>query len=119
MKLAITSQAGGIESAVDPSFGRAKYFVVVDLGTNAIKTVSNFVNLNAGQGAGIQAARAIIDLGVKALITSHVGPKAFAVLWAGGVTIYSATGGTSAEALEQFKTGTLKAMASADVEGDW
>ena len=119
MKLAITSQAEGIESAVDPRFGRAKYFVVVDLGTNAAKTVSNSVNLNAAQGAGIQAAKTIIDLGVKALITGHVGPKAFAALQAGGVAVYPVTGGVVVEALEEFRMGSLKAMAAADVEGHW
>jgi len=119
MKLAITSVGEGIESAVDPRFGRAKYFVVVDLETNAAMTVSNAVNLNAAQGAGIQAAKTVIDLGVKALITGHVGPKAFAALQAGGVTIYPVAGGTVAEALERFNAGTLKAMASADVEGHW
>ncbi len=119
MKLAVTSQVEGIQSAVDPRFGRAKYFVIVDLGTNEAKTVGNSVNLNAAQGAGIQAAKAIIDLGIKALITGHTGPKAFAALQAGGVAVYTATGGTVAEALEQFKAGTLKAMAGANVEGHW
>ena len=116
MKLAITSAGEGIESAVDPRFGRAKYFVVVDLGTNAAKTVSNAVNLNAAQGAGIQAAKTIIDLGVKALITGHIGPKAFAALQAGGVAIYPVPDGIVAEALEEFRSGSLKAMAAADVE---
>jgi predicted Fe-Mo cluster-binding NifX family protein len=91
--------------------------VVVDLGTNAAKTVSNAVSLNAAQGAGIQAAKTVIDLGVKALITRHVGPKAFAALQAGGVAIYPVASGTVVEALEEFRAGSLKAMAAADVEG--
>ena len=119
MKLAITSQSEGIESAVDPRFGRAKCFVVVDLGTNAATSVSNAVNLNAAQGAGIQAAKTIIDLGVKAPIAGHVGPKAFAASQAGGVAICPVAGGIVVEALEEFRTGSLKAMAAADVEGQW
>lgn len=83
MKLAITSVDEGIESSVDLRFGRAKYFVVVDLETHATTTVSNYVNLNAAQGAGIQTAKTLIDLGVKAVITGHVGPKAFSALEAG------------------------------------
>lgn len=117
MKVAITSQGEGIESAVDPRFGRAKYFVVVDLGSNVARTVNNNMNLNAAQGAGIQAAKTVIDLGIKALITGHVGPKAFAALQAGGVTVYPVAGGIVVEALEGFRAGTLKAMAAADVEG--
>lgn len=119
MKLAITSQDVGMESAVDPRFGRAKYFVVVDLDTNEAETVSNAVNLNAAQGAGIQAAKTVIDLGVKVLITGHVGPKAFAALQAGGVAVYPVAGGTVIEALEDLGAGSLQAMAAADVEGHW
>jgi predicted Fe-Mo cluster-binding NifX family protein len=58
-------------------------------------------------------------LGVKALITGHVGPKAFAALQAGDVSIYPIAGGSVADALQQFKMGSLKAMAAADVEGHW
>lgn len=119
MKVAITSVGEGLDTLVDPRFGRAKYFVVTDLASNQTKTVSNAVNLNAAQGAGIQAAKAVIDLSVKALITGHVGPKAFAALKAGGVAVYPVTGGTVAGALAQFQAGALKAMAQADVEGHW
>jgi predicted Fe-Mo cluster-binding NifX family protein len=119
MKLAITSVDEGIESSVDLRFGRAKYFVVVDLETHATTTVSNSVNLNAAQGAGIQTAKTLIDLGVKAVITGHVGPKAFVALEAGGVAIYPVAGGTVAQTLEQFQAGSLKTIAGADVEGHW
>ncbi len=119
MKVAITSQGEGLASSVDPRFGRAKAFVLVEPETGAVKTVDNAVNLNAMQGAGIQAAKRIVDLGAEALITGHVGPKAFATLQAGGVAIYPIEGGTVAEALERFKAGTLKAATAADVEGHW
>ena len=108
-----------MDSAVDPRFGRAKYFVVVDAATHAVTTVNNAVNLNAAQGAGIQAAKSILDLNVKALITGHVGPKAFAALKAGGIEVFPIAGGTVAEALAQFKAGTLRAMPAADVQGHW
>ena len=119
MKLAITSQGEGLESSIDPRFGRAKTFVLVEPETGAVKTVDNAVNLHAMQGAGIQAAKQIVDLGAKALITGHVGPKAFATLHACGVMIYPVDDGTVAEALERFKAGTLKAATGADAEGYW
>ena len=119
MKLAITSQAEGLESAVDPRFGRAKFFVIVDTATNTTTTVANSANLDVAQGAGIQAAKAILDLHVKAVITGHVGPKAFAALKAGNIGVYPAAGGTVAEALAEFKSGALKAMPAADVQGHW
>jgi predicted Fe-Mo cluster-binding NifX family protein len=119
MKLAITSLGEGLDSTVDPRFGRARSFVVVEPESNAATTIDNAMSLNAPQGAGIQAAKRLIDLGVKALITGHVGPKAFAALHAGGVEIYSVAPSTVAEALERFKAGMLEPMAEADAVGHW
>lgn len=119
MKLAITSEGETLHSPVDPRFGRAKFFVVVDTETLAVVAVSNALNLNAAQGAGIQAGKTVAGLGVKALITGHVGPKAFTTLQAGNVEIYTGATGSVADALEQLKTGKLKAAHSADVEGHW
>ena len=119
MKLAITSTGEGMDAAVDPRFGRATYFLVIDAATKATQAVPNTVNLNAAQGAGIQAAKTVAGLGVQALISGHAGPKAFTALQAAGIAVYPVAGGTVAEALAQFQSGALKAMVQADVEGHW
>ena len=119
MKVVVTSQGTELTSAVDPRFGRAKCFVVVDTETGQASAVDNTVNLNAAQGAGIQSGRKVAELGAEAVITGHVGPKAFATLAAGGIAVYSGATGTVAEALDQLKAGTLKQTAGADVEGHW
>jgi len=119
MKLAVTSQGAGMDAPVDPRFGRARYFIVVDTETGESSTVDNAVNLNAAQGAGIQAGRNIVGLGVSVLITGHVGPKAFSTLQAGGKSIHTGASGTVAEAIEQYKAGKLEVAACADVEGHW
>ncbi len=119
MKTAVTSQGKELSSSVDPRFGRAKFFVVVDTETGEFSVSDNSQNLNAAQGAGIQAGRNVVDLGVEAVITGHVGPKAFATLQAGGVAVYNGASGTVAEAVEQFKAGKLTKAGAADVEGHW
>ncbi len=119
MKLAITAEGESLQSLVDPRFGRAKFFVVMDTETQVMTAVGNAVNLNAAQGAGIQAGKKVVELGVKALLTGHVGPKAFATLRAGDVKVYTGASGTVAEAVEQLKAGKLKLAESADVEGHW
>ncbi len=119
MKIAITAQNPSLESPVDARFGRAAHFVVVDPATGEFSTVSNTQNLQAAQGAGIQAGRAVVALGVSALITGHVGPKAFATLQAGGIDVYTTTAETVAQAIEQFQAGKLTPAANADVEGHW
>jgi len=130
MKIAITSQGQALDSQVDSRFGRARFFIVVDTETGEFSASDNGQNLNAAQGAGIQAGKNVVDLGVEAVVTGHVGPKAFATLQAGGVKVYtgaadsagaddSAETGTVAEAIEQFKAGQLKQTNDADVEGHW
>jgi len=119
MKVAVTSQGQDMSSPVDPRFGRARFFVVVDTESGDSSVCDNSQNLNAAQGAGIQAGRNVMELGVAAVLTGHVGPKAFATLQAGGIAIYTGAAGTVADAVEQFKAGKLKPSTSADVEGHW
>jgi predicted Fe-Mo cluster-binding NifX family protein len=119
MRIAVTAQGQELSAPVDPRFGRAKFFVVVDTETGKFSTADNTQNLNAAQGAGIQAGRNVVELGVKAVITGHVGPKAFTTLQAGGIAIYTGATGTVADAAKQFKAGKLKQSTGADVEGHW
>ena len=119
MRIAVTAQGREMTSPVDPRFGRARFFVVADTETGESAAADNAQNVNAAQGAGIQAGRNVVELGVKAVITGHVGPKAFATLHAGGVKIFTGVSGTVANAIDQFKAGKLKQSAGADVEGHW
>ena len=79
----------------------------------------NNKNFNAAQGAGIQAGRNVAELGVQAVITGNVGPKAFATLKAAGIEVYIGAAGTVQEALDSFKAGALKSAETANVEGHW
>lgn len=119
MKVAVTAQGKDLTAPVDSRFGRAKFFVVVDPETGEFSASDNSQNLNAAQGAGIQAGRNVVDLGVDAVVTGNVGPKAFATLQAGEVKIFTGATGTVAEAVEQFKAGKLKEAASSNVESHW
>jgi len=119
MKVAVTSQGREITSPVDPRFGRARFFAVIDTESGQFTAVDNSLNLNAAQGAGIQAGRQVVALGAAAVVTGHVGPKAFAALRAGGVQVYTGAAGTVAEAVQQFKAGKLPQSNGADVQGHW
>jgi predicted Fe-Mo cluster-binding NifX family protein len=119
MKLAVTAAGPDLDAPVDPRFGRAKYFLVVDTDSSEVIVIDNEVNLAATQGAGIQAGKRIVELGVEALLSGHVGPKAYTTLRAGGVEIYSGVAGSVAEAVERFKRGELKPAATSDVAGHW
>ena len=119
MKIAVTAQGTDLTSQVDPRFGRAKTFLVIDTETQDYTSHDNTQNLNAPQGAGIQAGRAVVDLGVEVVLTGNVGPKAFATLQAGGVKVCPGASGTVQDALEQFKAGRFEEARDANVPGHW
>ena len=119
MRVAITSQGPDMTSAVDPRFGRAKFFIVVDTGTGRFSGHDNGQNLNAVQGAGIQAAKDVMNMGVDAVITGKVGPRAFTTLRAGGVGIYIGATGSVRNALEQFSADQLERASEPKTEKCW
>jgi predicted Fe-Mo cluster-binding NifX family protein len=119
MKVAVTAQGEDLQSLVDPRFGRARCFIVVDLETGQWEVVDNRGDLDLAQGAGIQAARKIAERQVQFLITGHCGPKAFRTLSAAGIEVVLGAEGTVAEVLERFGRGELKAAPAPDVDSHW
>ena len=113
------SQNAGLDSPIDARFGRAAGFLLVDCETQAVDFLPNQQNLNAAQGAGIQAAQQVVNAGAGALFAGHCGPKAFGVLSAGKVAIYVNAAGTVREMLDAYRSGTISAALTADVAGHW
>ena len=119
MKIAITSMDGTLEGMVDERFGRARKLVVYDVGADTFEVAENSKQMNLSQGAGIQAAQNVVNLGVRAIVSGHLGPKAFQVLRSAGVDTYSAVNMTVADAIKQYRDGSLNKLAGADVQGHW
>ena len=119
MKILVTSQGASKESQVDARFGRAQQFVVVDTESGEAVAADNSQNLNAAQGAGIQAAQTAARLKADVVLTGNVGPKAFTTLQAAGIAVFTGVSGTVAEAVERFKANELKQTQQANVEGHW
>lgn len=119
MKIAITSTGRDLNADVDPRFGRAAQFIVIDPQTMNFEVVDNQQNLDLPQGAGIQAAKTIVDNQVEALLTGHCGPKAFHVLQSAGVKIYVNVKGTIMDAVTRFNNGEFKPASNANVGGHW
>jgi predicted Fe-Mo cluster-binding NifX family protein len=117
VKVAVTSQGSVLSSELDPRFGRARYFVVVDTESGEFVAHDNGANLEAAHGAGIQAAQDVVNLGAEAVITGNLGPKAATALRAGNVKVYRQTWGTVRDAIEQFKAGRLQEISDADAFG--
>lgn len=120
MKVIISVREKSLDANVDPRFGRALLFALYDTKTQECSWHGNSQNLQATQGAGIQTAQNVVNLGAEAVITGHCGPKAFRVLLAAGIKVYTIDGQMSIkEAIEQVEKGKIKAAGGADVEGHW
>jgi predicted Fe-Mo cluster-binding NifX family protein len=119
MKIAFTTSGDSLTAAIDNRFGRAPKFLIYDLDNDSFVMIDNDQNMNAAQGAGVQSAETVARSGAKALITGHCGPKAFRVLNAADITIYTSDARTIDEALNQYRTGKLTAAISADVDSHW
>ena len=119
MKILITASDAALDSALDPRFGRAPHFILVDTDSNQSEVIDNQQNLNAAQGAGIQAAQNVCTAGADAIITGHVGPKAFRALQAAGIRVYLSEDKTVQDALDSFRNGALAEAGAHNVKGHW
>ena len=119
MRIAVTSTGNELISDMDPRFGRAKYFVIVDPETLEYEVAENKQNLNLPQGAGIQAAKTVVEQKADVLISGNCGPKAFQVLKAAGVKVVTGAQGRVIDAVTQYKSGQLETTDGPNVEGHW
>lgn len=119
MKIAVTAVGPDLDSDVDPRFGRAKYIVILDENGNLLEAVDNSSNVNAMQGAGIQAGKLLADKQVDVLLTGHCGPNAYQALQAVGVKVGVNQSGTVRESFERFKNNQVPYSDGPNVEGHW
>ena len=115
MKIAVTSTGSTLDSQLDPRFGRAAYFIIVDADTLQFDAIEND-NTAAPGGAGVNAAKLVADQAAEAVITGNCGPNAATTLAAAGIKLYTGARGTVKEAIESFKAGKLTAAAGPNVE---
>jgi predicted Fe-Mo cluster-binding NifX family protein len=109
MKIAITSRGKNRHSAVDSRFGRANYLILYDQAKDSWDCLPHTQNLDAALGAGIQTFQTLLKTGVSVLITGYISPKAFKVLDAAKIRLYSFgdRGSTVEEALTAYLNGKL------------
>ncbi|MEI3479310.1 MAG: NifB/NifX family molybdenum-iron cluster-binding protein [Bilophila sp.] len=88
MKIAVSSEGPGLDDIVDPRFGRAGGFVIIDPETMETSDyLDNGASQVMAQGAGIETAERVAGAGVDAVLSGYVGPKAFEALKAAGIKV--------------------------------
>jgi predicted Fe-Mo cluster-binding NifX family protein len=101
----LTAQGRDLTAAIDPNFGRARFFLFVDVDGQLAEVVENIASAH---GAGVQAAQAVSAKGANVVITVSVGPNAYGGLHAAGIEVYTGASGTVQEALTAYRAGKLE-----------
>ena len=119
MIIAVSTVGDNLEAMVDPRFGRARNFLLYDTETREVRILPNEQNLQAVQGAGIQAGQNIVGHGAQVLITGNVGPKAIAVLRQAGLRVYTGASTTVRQAIDDYQAERLVETQAATKPGHW
>ena len=110
MKAAVSANGNTPDSRVHGQFGRCDCFLIFENGEKDIEAVEN-PYAEVETGAGIGCAQDLIQAGVKVVISSQVGPRAYEVLSQAGVEIYLTPLNLSAqEAYNKFLSKELSKM---------
>jgi predicted Fe-Mo cluster-binding NifX family protein len=110
VKVGVSASGRDLNAQVDGRFGRCPWFLVVDSDSLEFTIIENR-HAEEATGAGMVAAKDLIDVCIDAVISGQVGPKAYEVLKAGDIDIFLVSGGiTVKEALGRLKRGELRKM---------
>lgn len=101
MKIAVAAKSRGDVYVVEPVFGRADMFVLVDRESGARSAVPNPFR-DDPEAAGRRVAEWLVEQGVKAILCGDVGPKTRLVLGEAGVFSGIGYDGTVDDALTRF-----------------
>ena len=105
-QIIVSSMGTDINSKVDPRFGRATHFLIVDPNTMEFEHLDNAKVNEMGSGAGIKTAELIAKTGAKIVLTGSVGPKASQALVAADIKFFENFNGMTVQtAIEKFIAG--------------
>jgi predicted Fe-Mo cluster-binding NifX family protein len=117
-KIAVSCEEPSLDSQVDPRFGRAAGFLIVDPGSMAFEYIDNGASQAMAQGAGIQAAKTVAKSGARIVLTGFVGPKAFQTLSAAGIQVGQRLEHlTVKQAIERYKANEVEMASQPNSEG--
>jgi len=118
VKIAISTNGPTLDDTVNPRFGRAPGFLIVDSQSLEFSYLDNGLSQTMSQGAGIQAAQNVAGSGAQVVLTGYVGPKAFTALEAANVQIgQDVENMTVRQAVEEFNKGNITIASSPNSQG--
>jgi predicted Fe-Mo cluster-binding NifX family protein len=119
MKIVVSANGPDLEALVDPRFGLAPYFLIVDIRTLEFEVVPNQSSLQAPPGAGIRAAALVACQEPVVVLTGHCGPKAFHSLQDAGISVVVGVEGSVRDAVHDLRAGKLIPARGPNVTRRW
>jgi len=116
MKIAISTQRGGLEDDVSSVFGRCQKITFAECEVEQVKEtkVTDNPGFSAAGGAGIVAAQYVADEKTDAVVSGNFGPNSARVLAASGIKMIQYSG-KAGEAVKKYVKGEIKPLDGATV----
>ena len=121
MRIAVSVESDDLEGRVSPFFGRCPGFLILEVEGKAVKSHRFIDNpaRNAMGGAGIVAAKAVVEKKVEAVISGNLGPNAGLILEQSGVKAFQAEGKSVRQAVKALAEGRLEEIKGSSVGPDF
>lgn len=112
MRIAIPVMGKDLDSLLDPRFGRAQGYLIIDVEKEDHQFIPNPA-AGSPRGAGVAAAQIIANQKVEAVVAGFIGPNAFQALDSAGIAVYQASAALSARKIvEKLKAGQLSQISA-------
>jgi predicted Fe-Mo cluster-binding NifX family protein len=115
-KMAVSSLGPGLESKIG-SLARCTHFIVFEGSPKEYRVVRSGSSSPPNE-KGPSAAQELAKMKVDIVITSTIGPRAFAILKEGGIEVKAGCKGTVSEAVKKCAAGKLKECKGATYAGN-
>jgi predicted Fe-Mo cluster-binding NifX family protein len=119
MKIVVSANGPDLEALVDPCFGGAPYFLIVEIRTMEFEVVPNLSSLPAASGAANQAAALVARQQPVVVLTGDCGPKAFHTLQDAGISVVVGVAGSVRDAVHDLRAGKLMPARGPNVSSHW
>jgi predicted Fe-Mo cluster-binding NifX family protein len=114
--VAISANGKDLDAGVEPRFGRARFFILVDPLTQEWEPIDNLANLSSLREVGVLTAKTLTkNRMVQTVLTGNCGPRAFDELTGAGVQVFLNAQGTVRQALTKWRLGELEEASGPNV----
>jgi predicted Fe-Mo cluster-binding NifX family protein len=115
--LAISANGKDLDADVEPRFGRALFFILMDPASEEWEPMDNLANISSLLEVGVLTAKNLTQgRGVETVITGNCGPKAYAELTEAGVKVFLQARGTVRQAFTGWRRGELVQAVTPNVQ---